>query len=44
MNNLQKALTDEQRAELDRRIAKYEQNPSDVIPWEEVRARLLKKQ
>jgi len=37
------ALTDEQRAELDYRIARHEQNPSDVIPWEQVRARLLKK-
>jgi len=36
-------LTDEQRAELDRRIAHHEHNPSDVIPWEQVRARLLKK-
>ncbi len=38
------ALTDEQRAELDYRVAKYEQNPSDVIPWEHVRAGLFKKQ
>ena len=30
------ALTDEQRAELNYRVAKYEQNPSDVIPWEHV--------
>jgi putative addiction module component (TIGR02574 family) len=37
------ALTDEQRAELDRRIAYHERNPSDVIPWEQIRARLLKK-
>jgi putative addiction module component (TIGR02574 family) len=37
------SLTDEQRAELDRRIAHHEQNPSDVIPWEQVRARLFKK-
>jgi putative addiction module component (TIGR02574 family) len=36
-------LTDEQRAELDRRIAHHERNPSDVIPWEQIRARLLKK-
>jgi len=28
------SLTDEQRAELDYRIARHEQNPSDVIPWE----------
>jgi putative addiction module component (TIGR02574 family) len=34
-------LTEEQRAELDRRIARYEQNPAAVIPWEHVRAGLL---
>jgi putative addiction module component (TIGR02574 family) len=38
------ALTDEQRVELDYRAAKYEQNPSDVIAWEQVKAGLLKKQ
>jgi putative addiction module component (TIGR02574 family) len=37
-------LTDEQRAELDYRVARYERNPSDVIPWEQVRAVLFKKQ
>ena len=37
------SLTDEQRAELDYRIARYEKNPSDVIPWEQVRANLIKK-
>ncbi|MGA2904021.1 MAG: addiction module protein [Candidatus Korobacteraceae bacterium] len=37
------ALSDEQRAELDHRIARHEQNPSDVIPWEQVRAGLFKK-
>jgi putative addiction module component (TIGR02574 family) len=36
-------LTDAQRAELDYRIARQEQNPTDVMPWEQVRARLLKK-
>jgi putative addiction module component (TIGR02574 family) len=36
-------LTDEQRAELDRRIAHHERNPSDVIPWEQVKAHLFKK-
>jgi len=36
-------LTDSQRAELDRRIAHHEQNPSDVIPWEQVRTRLFKR-
>ncbi len=38
------ALTDEQRAELDLRVARYAQNSSDVIPWEQVRAGLFKKQ
>jgi len=36
-------LTEAQHAELDRRIAHHEQNPSDVIPWEQVRADLLKR-
>ena len=36
-------LTGEQRAEPDRRLAEYKQNPVDVIPWDEVRAELLKK-
>lgn len=38
------ALTDEQRSELDYRVAGYERNPSDVVSWEQVRAGLLKKQ
>jgi putative addiction module component (TIGR02574 family) len=37
------SLTDAQRGELDHRIERYEQNPSDVIPWEQVRASLFKK-
>jgi putative addiction module component (TIGR02574 family) len=37
------SLTDAQRAELDDRIARHEKNPSDVIPWEQVRASLFKK-
>ena len=37
-------LTDEQRAEIDHRVAKYGRNPSDVISWEHVRAGLVKKQ
>jgi putative addiction module component (TIGR02574 family) len=37
------SLTEAQRAELDYRIARHEQNPSDVIPWEQVRAGLFKK-
>ena len=35
--------TDAQRAELDYRIARHEQNPSDVIPWDKVKASLFKK-
>jgi putative addiction module component (TIGR02574 family) len=35
------SLTDAQRAELDHRIARNEQNPSDVIPWQQVRADLF---
>jgi len=37
------SLTDAQRAELDARIARHEQDPSDVLPWEQVRANLFKK-
>ncbi len=37
------SLTDSQRAELDHRIARHEQSPSDVIPWEQVKAGLFKK-
>ena len=36
-------LTEEQRAELDHRIARHEQNPADVIPWEQVRTGLFRK-
>jgi putative addiction module component (TIGR02574 family) len=36
-------LTDEQKAELDRRIAEHERDPSSAIPWEVVRARLRAK-
>jgi putative addiction module component (TIGR02574 family) len=36
-------LTDAQWAELDYRITRHEQNPSDVIPWQQVRAALFKK-
>jgi putative addiction module component (TIGR02574 family) len=35
--------TDEQRAELDNRVARYEQNPSDVISWEQVKAARLRR-
>jgi putative addiction module component (TIGR02574 family) len=37
------SLTEAQRVELDSRIARHEQNPSDVVPWEQVRAGLFKK-
>jgi putative addiction module component (TIGR02574 family) len=37
------SLTDAQRAEPDYRVTRHEQNPSDVIPWEQVRAGLFKK-
>jgi putative addiction module component (TIGR02574 family) len=37
------SLTDGQRAELDYRITRHEQNPSDVIPWQQVKTRLFKK-
>jgi putative addiction module component (TIGR02574 family) len=37
------SLTDAQRAELDYRIARHDQNPSNIIPWEQVRASLFKK-
>jgi len=37
------SLTDAQRVELDYRITRHEQNPSEVIPWQRVRAGLFKK-
>jgi putative addiction module component (TIGR02574 family) len=37
-------LTDAQRSELDHRLSQYERNPDEVIPWEQVRADLFKKQ
>ena len=36
-------LSHAQRAELDYRIARHEQNPADVVPWEQVRSGLRKK-
>lgn len=36
-------LTEVQREELDRRLDLYERNPSDVIPWEQLRANLFRK-
>ena len=34
------ALTDEQKAQLDKRLAAYKANPDDVFSWEEIRAEL----
>ena len=34
-------LTDEQRAELDRRWAEHVENPGSAVPWFEVRRKLL---
>ena len=36
-------LTDAQKREIDRRLAAYEANPDDVIPWETIRKRLQTK-
>ena len=33
-------LTEEQMAEIDRRLAEHERHPGRTHPWEEVRARL----
>jgi putative addiction module component (TIGR02574 family) len=35
-------LTDDQRKELDRRLALHAQNPNEGIPWDELKERLLK--
>ena len=32
-------VTDAQRAELDRRLAAHEADPSSAVPWEQVRGR-----
>jgi putative addiction module component (TIGR02574 family) len=37
-------LTEVQRDELDYRMGQYERKPGEVIPWEQVRAGLFKKQ
>lgn len=31
-------LTGAQRAEFDRRLAEHEDNPDDVVPWEDIKA------
>jgi putative addiction module component (TIGR02574 family) len=36
------ALTPEQRAELDRRLAEHIADPASAVPWEEVRRKLLR--
>jgi putative addiction module component (TIGR02574 family) len=36
-------LTEQQRAELDRRLDEYEKDPEAGAPWPEVRARILKR-
>jgi putative addiction module component (TIGR02574 family) len=36
-------LTEAQRRELDRRLADHESNPDEGIPWDEVKARTLKR-
>ena len=33
-------LTDAQKREIERRLAAYEADPDDVIPWETVKQRL----
>ncbi len=34
------SISDEQRAELDRRLAEHHNDPSSAIPWSEARQRL----
>jgi putative addiction module component (TIGR02574 family) len=36
-------LTEQQRDEIDRRLAEHDQNPESAVPWEEVRARLSRR-
>lgn len=36
-------LTDAQRAELDRRWAEHERDPSTAIPWDQVRSELFER-
>jgi putative addiction module component (TIGR02574 family) len=37
------ALDETQSAELDRRMAEYERDPTAVVPWEQVKADLFKR-
>ncbi|MCE9555220.1 MAG: addiction module protein [Planctomycetes bacterium] len=37
-------LTDAQAAELDRREAEHEQNPGDLVSWEEIKAAIQEEQ
>jgi putative addiction module component (TIGR02574 family) len=34
-------LTEEQRSELERRLADHTANPDDIVPWEQVKAEAL---
>lgn len=36
------SLTDEQKTEIDRRLADYRENPGKALAWEDVRERLRK--
>jgi len=36
-------LTDQQKMEIDRRLAEHDEDPSSAVPWERVRERLNKK-
>ena len=36
-------LTDQQKREIDRRLAEHDEDPSSAVPWEQVRERLYKK-
>lgn len=40
----QPELTDELKAELDRRLASYEANPENVLTWEQIVARVRRPQ
>ncbi len=36
------SLTDEQKTEIDRRLADYREHPEKAVPWDHVRERLSK--